>query len=327
MEEQIDKTKKDNLELIKKVRNLKNVQVTNSKELEICNINKKYPTQINIFTEEIKNQVAKKHEYYNKLVHNKKSLSNMKTLLKRTVKSYNEIAEAVKNDKSNDNIVKVIEETIGVLTEELTGADDDILDKVCLGSNHLNTNPNNEENKLKRKKTAPKLTRAENAKSPKSKTTILPNIYQQPQPHIQRGPSPGTGNNPEYKGIFNKYEYLSSRGRNSVPHYMIVAPSKSQSRLKNSQKGLIKNKEKISNPVKSDDEEDLEILNLDYDNTHDVDYANLIKKREQLNKVNEVLSKNIRELDKLQDKKAKDLKNTLEHNTKKLKMLQQVKLS
>ena len=83
MEEQISKFKKENAELAKRVRSLKNIQVMQSKELEVCNINKKYPYKISSRTEEIKNLVAKKHEYFDKINKNKKSLANLKKYLTR----------------------------------------------------------------------------------------------------------------------------------------------------------------------------------------------------------------------------------------------------
>lgn len=308
MEEVIEKTKKENLELIKQVRNLKNAQVTNSKELEVCNINKKYPNQINIYTDEIKNQVAKKHEYFNKLIHNKRSLSNMKTLLTRTVNNYQDLIVTVKTDKNNSPVIKVIEETINTLTSELAGTEEEILNKLC-GQNSDSESASNG-SQVPRQKS--KTTKTARNVSPQKRHNILPSIQQN-----QRGQSPVAVTGQEYKGIFNKYEYLSSRDRHSLPHYMV-----------NSNNAQKVKKAPITKPkitaTQGEVDEDIDRLDFDYDNTSDSDYANLFKKKEQLVKIYEVLLKNLKEIDKLYDKKSKDLRNTVEHNTKKLKMLQQV---
>ena len=65
-------------------------------------------------------------------------------------------------------------------------------------------------------------------------------------------------------------------------------------------------------------------LNLDYEATFNSDYLNLEKKEKQLERVNRKMEKNHRETEKLYEKKFKDIQNTIEHNQKKLKIMQQV---
>lgn len=65
-------------------------------------------------------------------------------------------------------------------------------------------------------------------------------------------------------------------------------------------------------------------LNLDYEQTHNIDYHNLQKKEEQLIKINNKLEKNIREIEKLYDKKFQDIQKVIEQNQNKLKIVQQV---
>lgn len=67
-------------------------------------------------------------------------------------------------------------------------------------------------------------------------------------------------------------------------------------------------------------------LNLDYEQTHNIDYLNLQKKEEQLIKINNKLEKNIREIEKLYDKKFNDIQKVIEQNQNKLKIIQQVKI-
>jgi hypothetical protein len=313
MEGIIEKTKKENADLIKRIRNLKNMQVFNSKELEILNINKKYPNQINIYTDEIKNQVAKKHEYFSKLNKNKKSITNMKTLLTRTIKYYNDLPNPIKQDKSNLLVVKAIEETINSLNKELGSTEEEIIDKINNNnspySNLMDYNVNNENKKLNYKIIT-------NNRSPKNTNAfILPKIVTNNKSYnnimSKRSISPNKHINSSNKGIYtNKgldiYNNNNNNvtNRNSMPHYM-----------NNNNSGKI-----VKNEIN-----DNEIQDLEYENVTDTDFSNLLKKKEQLLKVGETLLKNIKEVDKLHEKKMKDLKSTVEHNTRKLQMLQQVK--
>jgi len=67
-------------------------------------------------------------------------------------------------------------------------------------------------------------------------------------------------------------------------------------------------------------------LNLDYEHTHNIDYHNLQKKEDQLIKINGKLEKNIREIEKLYEKKFQDIQKVIEQNQNKLKIIQQVKI-
>lgn len=63
---------------------------------------------------------------------------------------------------------------------------------------------------------------------------------------------------------------------------------------------------------------------MDYEATFNSDYLNLEKKEKTLERVNRKMDKNYRETEKLFEKKFKDIQNTIEHNQKKLKIMQQV---
>lgn len=290
MEEQIDLIKKENLDLTKKVRNLKNTQIMQSKELEVCNKNKKYPQKINSQTEEVKNLVAKKHEYFSKLNNNKKSLSNMKVYLQRVSKMFKDVLSNPKfNNKSNESSIRQVEQDLGWISEELKGTDDEILDKI---HNPL-SNPLNmyrQGNLLLNKgiKNSPisDLIKIKH-KSPSPNKVILPKIIS----NVNRSKSKGKYGTYNTSNTSNKYprknEYNFNEGH-------------SNSEILN------------------------EEISYEYENTYDSDYHNLLKKREQFEKINFKIEKNMKEIEKLYDKKFKDLNNTIEHNQKKLKLMQQV---
>ena len=62
--------------MIIKIRELKDKSSIQSKELEECSANKKYPHKIIACTEEIKALTSKKHDYHMKLARNQRSLDN-----------------------------------------------------------------------------------------------------------------------------------------------------------------------------------------------------------------------------------------------------------
>lgn len=129
MEEDIEKLRKENSELTKKISLLRNSHVIQSKQLDTCSKNKKYPSQINSYTEEVKNLVAKKHQYYNKMLAFKKSISNVKSYFSRVVKYFNEV---LTSGRYNAN-PRPIQENIELLEQELQGTEDEIIDRCLRG--------------------------------------------------------------------------------------------------------------------------------------------------------------------------------------------------
>jgi hypothetical protein len=318
MEEQIDHIKKENLELTKKTRSLRNTQIMQSKELEVCNRNKKYPQKINSQTEEVKNLVAKKHEYFSKLNNNKKSLSNMKVYLQRVNKMFRDVLSNPKyNNKSNENIIRQVEQDLGWLSEELKGTDEEILEKIhnpLQGNLNLYRHGNLLLNKGLKNSPINDLIRSKSP--PNAGKIILPKIIS----------GSGSGSQPKYKGIFNKYEYLSKDNYyNNRKNTLTVSRSKSKGKSPTGNTKSPRNDGYNFNEGNSNSEILNEEINFDYENTYDSDYHNLLKKREQLEKINFKIEKNMKEIEKLYEKKFRDLNNTIEHNQKKLKLMQQVK--
>lgn len=113
---------------------MKNRQVIKSKELEMCTINKKYPSQINMYTDEVKNLVAKRLEYLNKLNINKKSITNLKSYLNKLSHTWSDIVNTIstggKNKIISDNLMNLMEEELNMLHEELNPDEEEILEKL-----------------------------------------------------------------------------------------------------------------------------------------------------------------------------------------------------
>jgi hypothetical protein len=306
MEDQIEKLKKENSENSKKVRVLKNTQILQSKELEVCSVNKKYPQKISEYTEEVKKLVAKKHEYFGKLTSNKKSIINLKIYLGRVNKHFMDI---MSNPKYKNEITgKSIETEINKIFEELSGTEEEILERINgMSVQGISGGQNNNillkaQFKKNTHLTTRKILENKKSQSPSHLPEINNNKKLKSKIRI-------SSNSPGYRGIFNKYEYLSTRERTSGS---IQKKSSLPAKIDNSD---IDYTDELYN--------DEEIISLDYENTYESDYSNLFKKREQLEKINSKLEKNIKEVEKLFEKKFKDLTNSIEHNQKKLKLMKQ----
>jgi hypothetical protein len=293
MEEQIEKLKKENTESMKRVRHLKNTHLVNAKELEVLNLNKKYPTQINTYTDEIKSLVVKKHDYFERLNKNKKSLKNLRDILNKVENSYNDlIGKIPKSERNNtEGLISMINDLLKSLKEDLCVDEKDFLEKMKFKDlGHLPAGVN--EKKTHRASTLPKIKKQE--------PLVLPTVRNTKQSPKRIGLNSN-------KGIFNKYEYLVSKDKTIKPHYLIQGRSKEK---------LIEEKD--------DDSMESDILKCDYENTYDNDYLKILKKSEQLQDRNKKIEKHIKESDKLYEKKLKDIQSTIEHNANKLKSIRQV---
>ncbi len=132
MEEQISNVRKDNIDQTNKLKKLKNMQYTQGKELETNNLLKKFPNQINSYTDEIKNLMSKKQEHITKISNNKKSLFNLKNILSNINKNYEKIISGRSYQKNGDNTVLInsIEESLNNIKKDLTMPDEELLEKI-----------------------------------------------------------------------------------------------------------------------------------------------------------------------------------------------------
>jgi len=339
---------------------MKNKQVLKAKEIEMCAINKKYPTQINMYTDEVKNLVAKRLEYLNKLNINRKSVSNLKSYLAKLIRMWSEIVNSLnKNKISNYNSM---EEELDKLKEEMNRDEEDILESICKENLPYDSNKNlaNEisENQQKNSKHLIKYSSVKNSENSsnhkkyqlpqlKAGEGYLPNIFTtgintygslnknlqdvksrinlkknskspEPSSKSQHGITSHSTKSPkiEYKGIFSNYEYLHTKSKKSLINNKMNVNNQSPEHGNNSI-------EETQNE-NSLDKEHSDFLTSDYENTKNNDFSRLLKKRLKLEKINEKLEKNLKEVEKIFDKKYKDLNNTTEHNQKKLHLIQKV---
>ncbi len=272
MEEHIMKIRKDNIEQSNKLKKLKNMQYTQGKELETNNLLKKFPNQINAFTDEIKNLVSKKQEYFTKISNNKKSLSNLKNILTNISKNYEKITNSKVFQKTAENsaLINSIEESVNSLLKDLNMPEDELFEKInnlqtlnkytYISSNNNNLNLNllsaPQQNGLKSKTTigqanpevfGRRASPGKNFNNYNNKRNIYNNNnninygssidnnnskYSKGNGNYLRNKSPQLSlpqilppivnrankerSSSPYKGIFNKYEYLASKDKNTA---------------------------------------------------------------------------------------------------------------
>jgi len=129
----------------------------------------------------------------------------------------------------------------------------------------------------------------------------------------------------EYKGIFSRYEYLNPKSKkihtNTKLTGNVFKKNQSQENVNNSNNSI----QELYNE-NSVEKENSDIFTTDFENTQNTDFSRLIKKRYQLEKINQNLEKNLKEVEKLNEKKFRDINNTIDHNQKKLQLIHKVNI-
>lgn len=295
IELKLDSMKLENAELVKKIRELRNKNSIQSKELEICSDNKVHPKKILSYTNEIKSLSSKKHEYHIKLSSNKKSLGN--TL--KELKKLEDLYYSFLSEETTETVAKRISEWLTMIKSDLDGTENEILNRAEQCSSKVLYAMEKERKRNKEMQVIlPMVNSDQRARSSSPKTKDHGLIQKNNNATNQKESQP-------YKGIFNKFIYLKPKKK--VPHYMT-----------NSSQGR-REKEEMKN-------ENLfitEILEYDYDNTTNADYRELLNKKEIFVDINQRIEKSIKEVEKLSDKKLKDISRTIDSNARRLNSLQQ----
>jgi len=292
----------------------------------------------------------------------------MKSYLDNADKNLNEYINSLKSlnrlDTTTESNIKNLETTISFMKIDLTGKEEDILEKMgkdelsffgsaIKGEKDRGSSPPNKKNNYYQKEFGTKDNYY--SKSPinnSSNQTQLPmikdknsSIYAKNEKNFSS--SMNMKKNKKIS-ILKKFEYLNAKDNNSLPHYMRDV-SANMARLKSpvEKKGMKKNNSfKNLNPIKtknynsyptqksdnqgnsSEDEaglnDEIAELNYDFENTKNEDYESLLKKQKQSERINEKIEKNYKELDKVYEKKYKEVQNQLQNNKKKAKILQKV---
>ena len=292
IEGKIDKIKKQNAEMIIKIRELKDKSSIQSKELEECSANKKYPHKIIACTEEIKSLTSKKHDYHMKLARNQRSLDNTMKEMKKLELLYN---ANIKED-SNEAIVSKINEWIELIKSDLSGEKEDIFRRVDENNSKVLNAIDKERQKKSREQIKNELPMIQSSERARSSS-----------PDEHRGNrnmnSVALPQNKKrvYQGVFNKYSFLKKEidKNKKLPRYMLSRGSPKKEEIKNNE----------------------QIIEKDYENTTDGEYQELLTKKEQLITINLRLERSIKEYEKMSDRKLKDISLAISQNSEKLNQL------
>lgn len=298
IESKIDKLKKANNALIIQIRELKDKSSIQSKELEECSVNKKYPHRIIACTEEIKSLASKKHDYHVKLARNQRSLDNTIKEFKKLELLYN---ANIKED-SNEAIVSKINEWIEFIKNDLSGEKEDIFRRIDENNSQVL-------NAIDKERT--KQTKTQMQKRVDLPIIAGPERARSMSPEAKK-PYKGNGNyismninskgKRVYKGVFNKYSYLNKDSLTKrQPRYMLAKEAPKKEEIKN---------------VETE-----QVLLNDYENTTDIEYKELLSKKEQYIEMNTRLEKSMKDYEKMSEKKLKDISNTINQNSEKLSNL------
>ena len=246
MEDQLDKVKKENEEYVKRIKALKNSQITKSKELEIFSKNKTYPAKVNSLTDEIKNLVGKKHDYASKTNLNKRSIQNMKSYLENTDKNLNDYVTSLKSlnrlDTATESNIKSLETTISFMKVDLSGKEEDILEKMVKDELEYFGAIGKDRGSSPQQQNKSKKIYYQNpnkgggfgsygtknnyySKSPNNSSnnqTQLPMIKDKNASIYEEKNFSSSMNMKKNKkiSILKKFEYLNAKDNNSLPHYM-----------------------------------------------------------------------------------------------------------
>ena len=293
-EEQIDQIKKNNININFKIKELKNKSVINSKELNIYAKNKKYPLKIKGYTDDVKSFANIKHDYYNKLNMNKRSLDNLikeKEILERL---YN---ANIKSD-TNENFVSKLNFWFDLIKNDLNGTREEIMERI-----------DKNESKLVKEIDKRNLQRSKTNKN----SLYLPIINENTNLNRAQSTSPKKYKNKsitlsnskkQYQGIFNKYSSLKDN-KNTNSKYVSVSLRKS-----------LNSKEELKVDL-------LDEISNDYDTTTEDDYRDLLGRKEQFIETNSRLENNIKEIQKTSLRKLKNISRSIDDNARRLNSLQQ----
>ena len=301
---EIDIIKKDNNSINQQIQELNSKNLINSIELKICNDNKKFPSKINNYTQDVQSFSNEKHYYYTKLNMNKRSLDNLikeKNLLN---KLYNSI---IKEDSDN-NIVSYLNFWLKLINQDLEGTEDEILEKIDDNkSKVVNEIDKRRKIKLKLKSNIlqlPILTDSSyHEKESRNKINDL-NVNKSANFSSQKKP---------YQGIFNKYSLLKDYNDSNISNSNLKV-NKKKSRI------VLKN---ITNLKKEIFQDILKEFSNDYFATSDDDYKELLDKKEQFLDINSRIESKIRENSKNSSEKLNKISRTINDNITRLNYLNQ----
>ena len=320
IENKLNEYKKDNQNLLIKIREMKNKSILNGKEMK--DLKSDNLKKIKSLGGEMKTLNSKKNDYVNKFNLNNRSLDNV---LKEN-KKLEELFNANIKENSDEIIVKNINFWMKIIKSDLNGTNDEIFNRVEDNKSAFikeydkrNNNNNNINPKQKRKIHLPPLDNSANnlnrllirarSSSPKNNNNNN-NININNNNLISQKKLPNLN-------IFNKFS-IFKQDKSKLPRYMLNKKDALKRKIiinaKNEENKIFDNNN-INNILNDN------IILDDYESTTDNDYRELTHKKEQYNEMNIRIENSIKDMIKTNRKKLKTVQNTINENANKLNVL------
>lgn len=303
--------------------------------------------------------VGKKHDYYQKLINNRRALDNLRIYLKKTQESF-EIAQIHLKEKDKqfsretNEAIKSIADDIHVIESNLNYSDEELMDKINSGfivaeelfaKKMHSAHPGKKKKKEKKNKSPEKQSSPEKRKLKvysvedslkREKENKAKGLLPQIKSKVYLSDSSKSHTIKKEVGIFNNYGYLAHRSGSPIPQYM-QSKSKQPSTVKKEKikvdSTTVKSKStertsglKNESFISENEERKMleEHLNYDYGTTTDKHYELLLKRESNLKKISSGIIDNIEESEQIYAKKIEEMEMTIDHNQERLKSLLKV---
>jgi hypothetical protein len=305
-------------------------------------------------TEEIKNLVGKKHDYFQKLIQNRRGLENLRVYLEKTKDSFDnqKLWLREKDRLRNKDIAAAIisiTDDLHVIDSELVGEDEEVIDKINRDILFINESMGIRKPIVKKKKKSaspePKSTKQRKLKEfsvedsiakekEKKANGLLPKI----QPKVYINKEKKGDSIKKDVGMFNNYEYLAHRENSPIPHFMLKkykpltvkkeTKKVSYKEIEIKSKSLNKSDKFKSEESMISENEERQLLQAeleyDYETTTEKNFELLMKRQKKLEKINKRIMYNLEENENIYSKKIDEMEMTIDHNENRLKNLHKV---
>ena len=319
IENKLNEYKKDNQNLLIKIREMKNKSILNGKEMK--DLKSDNLKKIKSLGGEMKTLNSKKNDYVNKFNLNNRSLDNV---LKEN-KKLEELFNANIKENSDEIIVKNINFWMKIIKSDLNGTNEEIFNRVEDNKSAFikeydkrnNNYNNNNASKPNRKIQLPPLDNS---------TNTLNRLLIRARSSSPKNNNNNSNNNNNFlisqkklqnSNIFNKFS-IFKQDKSKLPRYMLNKNDALKRKIiinaKNEENKIFDNN--TINNILNDN-----IILDDYESTTDNDYRELTHKKEQYNEMNIRIENSIKDMIKTNRKKLKTVQNTINENANKLNFL------
>ncbi len=296
-EKEIDLLEKNNQLLNIKIKQMKNKNIINTKELILEN--QKKPLKIKNYSEEIKTLSHIKNELIKKLIRNKKNLENEKLFFKKLEDIYNGNIK----EESEENLIKKINFWMNLIKEDINDNIDVIFSKVEMNKSKVINEIDNQLNQNKHNLFLPtvNLVNNENKLDNEGKKNLKKNSSQD-NIHIKR-----------YlilKKSISKKTNLNNKQLSNVSSLNSIFENKTKiKKIKISESA-----KKIKFEKMALNKSDTFLKQCEFNTVSDRNYRELLYKKEHYLEINSRIDSRIKDLKKISENKFNNISSTIKMN-------------